>query len=65
MEKLAARYGRGLYQLRINRGLSRQLRKHAKDIKLNEFLRIEMGTASLTLDTMNKSRLYYKKSSES
>jgi putative restriction endonuclease len=52
MEKLAARYGRGLYQLRINRGLSRQQVVDQNNISLNTLSSIENGTALIKLDTL-------------
>ena len=52
MEKLAARYGRGLYQLRINRGLSRQQVVDQNNISLNALSSIENGTALIKLDTL-------------
>lgn len=52
MEKLAARYGRGLYQLRINRGLSRQQVVDQNNVSLNALSSIENGTALIKLDTL-------------
>lgn len=52
MEPLAAKFGRGLYRLRIQRGMSRKQAAAASDLSLNALSSIENGTALVKLDTL-------------
>lgn len=52
MEPLAAKFGRELYQLRENRGLSRKQAAIAAELSLNALSSIENGAALVKLDTL-------------